>query len=235
MAHPRRDIGEKMADVDYAAFAKMVYETAPAQMGLFNPDRVSEPILREIWGFMKDMGFRSFLWATLKPGENSSYTLSVDNKGHAGKGLPAEDITVSLVVPTGSTVTANSGGTFQGVKKDTEYVTNPGQLAPFRGLNPNPKVVRAKGDVAVWKIGKIAAGQSQVITFTVSGGTPNFTGSTITWNKPEVKRLPTVTLTDDRLAAKGDIIWGPSMEWTIQAPPKPAAPAAAPSGSAQRP
>ena len=227
IGHPRRDIGEKMADIDFAAFQKIIYETAPAQMGHFNPNRLSEPIAREIWGFMKDMGFRSFLWASMAPGVpaggNTTFTLTLDNKGEKGKGMAAEDITVSLVLPAGVTAVSGTGGKYEGVKKGVEYVTNPGDLSPFKALNPNPNPKRATADAAVWKIGKIAAGDKTTISITLSGvtGVPNFTGSTITWNKPDVKRLPNVTLRDDRLADKGDILYAPSPEFTLPPQPKP--------------
>jgi hypothetical protein len=225
MSHPRRDIGEKMASVDYAAFARMVYEHAPPQMGLFNPERLPEPILREIWGFMKEMGFRAFLWAsvTASPeGDGAVYSVTLDNKGITGKGLTAGDITVSLLVPKGFTVVGGTGEGYQGIQRDVEYVKNPGQLAPFRGMNRNPTVTRVKGDVVSWTVAEVKAGDTQTMTVTLSGtGTPDFTGSTITWTKPDIKRLATVTHTDDRLAARGDILYAPGPEFTVPPQPEP--------------
>ena len=227
IGHPRRDIGEKAANIDYEAFAKLVYEQAPPAMGFFNPKRLPEPVLREIWGFMEDMGQRAYLWAAMEAGMqsggNTTYTITLTNRGNPKSGLAADDITVSLRIPESVSVVSATGGSYEGVRHGVETVINPGQLSPFRGLNPNPNVQRANVDFATWIVGNVAAGQQQKLTVTLSGvgdALPDFSGSRVTFNKPEVHRLPNVTLTDDRLADEGDILWGPSGEFTLPRAPR---------------
>ena len=199
----------------------------PLQMGLFNPNRLAEPVLREIWGFMEDMGQRAFLFAAMDAGMNSggntTYTITLTNRGMTNIGLAAEDITVSLRIPEGTSVVSATGGSYEGIRNGVETVTNPRPLSPFRGLNPNPDVQRAKVDFATRQVAKVAAGQEQQLTVTLSGvgdAPPEFSGSRITFNKPVVRRLPSVTLTDDRLADQGDILWGPSLEFTLPRAPR---------------
>ncbi|MEQ1897195.1 MAG: c-type cytochrome [Vicinamibacterales bacterium] len=227
IGHPRRDIGEKMKEMNFEAFKKIIYQTAPAQMGLFNPDRLSDATAREIWNFMEAEGFRALLFASMsapKPaGSNVTYELTLDNRGHKGSGLPADEVLVSLVVPKGFSVVSATGGSYQGVKAGVETVTNPGQLSPFRGMNPKPNPIKAAVDMAQWKVKSVQAADKVTLSITLTGtGTPNFSGSNVTWAKPSIKRLPTVTLKDDRLADKGDIIWGPSQEFTMPPAAKPA-------------
>lgn len=226
MGHPRRDIGREGQQFSFADLEKIVYEKGPVQMGIYRRERLPESVLREIFDFMKAQGFRAFLWASMSAepaGGNTTYKLTLENKGHAGKGIPADDIVVNLVLPKGASVVTTTGGSYQGVK-NIDYVANPGALAPFRGLNPNPKVDRTKGDAAVWKVNKMVAGDKQVLSITLSGltGPAKFDGSTITWGKPDIKRLPNVTLKDDRLVDRGDILWAPSPEFTVPAAPRPA-------------
>ena len=225
IGHPRRDIGEKAGSIDYDAFAKLVYEQAPPAMGLFNPKKLPEPVLREIWGFMEDMGQRAFLWAEtdagMKSGGNTNYTLKLENRGRPNSGLTAGDITVSLRIPEGISVVSATGGRYEGIRENVETVTTPGQLAPFRGLNPNPNVKRANVDFATWTVDSVAPGEAVTLTVTLSGvgdAAPDFSGSRVTFNEPAVRRLPNVTLTDDRLADQGDILWGPSQEWALPRP-----------------
>jgi uncharacterized repeat protein (TIGR01451 family) len=228
IGHPRRDIGEKMKEVDFEAFKKIIYEDAPIRMGLFNPNRLSEAVAKEIWDYMNTLGMRSFLWASMSPateaGGNLTYTMTLENKGHKGSGLPAEDILVSLVVPKGFSVVSATGGSYQGVKQGVETVLNPGQLSPFRGLNPKPNVKRATVNMAQWKVKGVVAGEKTMLAITLAGTeTPNFSGSTITWAKPAIKRPANVTLKDDRLADKGDILWAPSPEFRLPPTKKPGA------------
>lgn len=226
IGHPRRDIGAMAKGFDYEHFKKIIYETAPLTMGVFNKDRLSEPVAREIYNYMLASGWRTFLWGTSAiktEGANQVVTVTVDNKGEKDKGLAGEDITVSLLVPAGFTVvsgTADAGGKYVGVTKGVEYVTNPGVLSPFRLMNPNPQVKKEKGDFAIFTIKKLEAGAKVAVSVTLAGnGFPTMTGSTITWAKPAIKRPAGVTLTDDRTAAKGDILWGPSPEFLLPARP----------------
>ncbi|HEV3063188.1 MAG TPA: c-type cytochrome [Vicinamibacterales bacterium] len=225
MGHPRRDLGARSAD--FTEFQAIVYDHAPATMGQFSRERMSEPVLKEVWDFMMGMGLRAPLFGSIAPGvasgANTTYTLTIDNRGVPGKGLPASDATVSLVVPAGVLVASTTGPGYQGTQA-AEYVANPNALAPFKALNPSPNVQRVKGTIATWKLPKLAAGEKQTVTIALSGpgaGTVNFAGSTVTWGKPDVKRLPNVTVKDLRLADKGDIIYAPSQEFSL--PPAPRA------------
>ena len=225
-AHPRRDLGGRAKEVDFEEFKKILYETAPAQMGLFNPERLNDSIAREIYTYTEAAGFRALLFASMAApvvaDGKLTYTLTLDNRGKKGVGLAAEDVVVSLTVPKGFTVVTATGGSYQGVKP-TETVTNPGQLAPFRGLNPKPNPTRATIDMAQWKVKSVPAGEKVNLTITISGtGVPNFSGSNVAWAKPAIKRPANVTHTDDRTAARGDIIWGPSMEFAMPPAPRPA-------------
>ena len=219
MGHPRRDLGAKNAD--FAEFQAIVYEHAPTTMGQFSRERMSEPILKEIWDFLKEMGLRSMVFGAIAPGAasgvNTTYVVTTDNRGVPGKGLPADDITLSVVVPAGLTVASTTGQGYQGTQA-AEYVANPSALSPFRAMNPNPNVQRVKGTLAIWKLPKLAAGEKQTVTITLSGAgadKANFAGTTVTWGKPDVKRLPNVTVKDLRLADKGDIIYAPSLEFSL--------------------
>lgn len=231
IGHPRRDIGEKAKGFDFEHFKKIIYETAPLTMGQFNKDRLSEPVAREIYNYMLSSGWRTFLWATSTikaEGANQLVTINLENKGEKDKGLAGEDIMVSVLVPAGFTAVSGTGGKYEGVTKGVEYTTNPGVLSPFRLMNPNPQVKKDKGDFAIFRIKKMEAGAKESVSLTLSGpGFPNLTGSTITWGKPAIKRPAGVTLTDDRLAARGDVLWAPSPEFTLPPTPKPAATAAA--------
>lgn len=225
MAHPRRDMGGK--GIDFAHFKKVIYEKGPTQMGLYNPERLTDTIAKEIYDYLTTAGLRALLFAQFSPatvdGDKLTYTLTLDNRGEKGVGLAAEDILVSLIVPQGFTAVSGSGGQYLGAKDGVETVTNPGQLAPFRAMNPKPNVTRANVTMAQWKVKRVQAGEKVALTLTVQGkGSPNFTGSNVTWSKPALKRPANVTHTDERTAAKGDIIWAPSLEFFLPPAVKPA-------------
>lgn len=227
MAHPRRYIGEKSKEIDYTAFAKIVYESGPPGMGRFNPQRLPEPVLKEIYAFVESMGRRAFLFASLteeSKGEGrATYSLSLSNNGHQGSGLVADDITVLLVLPEGATVASSTGGKYEGVRRDADTYLNPGQLLPMRGIFPDPKPQPAKVNFAAWRVGAIKPGAEAKITLTLDGigeRAPNFSGSQIRIGKPEIRRLPNVSVIDGRLAPAGDVLWGPGAEFSLPAPPR---------------
>ena len=63
-------------------------------MGNFSRDRLPEMVLRVIYQFMLDAGFRAPINASLQAGRggaNTTYTLSVFNDGVAQKGTDAEE------------------------------------------------------------------------------------------------------------------------------------------------
>jgi hypothetical protein len=90
-----------------------------------------------------------------------------------GKGVTAEDVMVSVVLPPGSKVVNASGMGYQGVRRDEA----------------------AKADVAVWQLPRLAAADRQTLAVTVSGLTPDAAlRGTIRWGRPAVKADPVVNL-----------------------------------------
>ena len=121
MAGPRDDFGAVNADM--AWFRRMVYqhvteiqvhrrelgnpENRP-NMGNFNPNRLYEGELQEVYNWIKnDLGFRVPMRGRLSKGEQAgngvTYKLDVDNFGLPGKGITAEEITVRVQIPSGTT------------------------------------------------------------------------------------------------------------------------------------
>jgi hypothetical protein len=143
-------------------------------MGSFNPARLPESMLREIWTYIVDLGFRARMHGQLSAGVPSnggvSYKLDVTNTGVKGTGLTAEDVTVTLAVPAGATVVTATGAGYQGVRRDEQ----------------------AKADVAVWTVSRMAPGDRQAYTITLSqaGTAKNNLRGTIRWMKPAVKPGP---------------------------------------------
>jgi hypothetical protein len=223
MRYPRRWLGGVAKDADYAYFAKQVYqhpEKYPkGRMGNFSKERLPESILREIFRFVQDAGFLAQVTASLAAGTpqgpNTVYTLTVVNDGVAGKGLTAEDVTIFVRVPSGCTVVTATGGGYQGVRPLAGL-----RLTPALPLAPHPHVPTdlperptpdLRGDVAVWKVPHIAAGEKQIYTLTLSGPGPaaevlqGFAGSTVHWERPSVRMSPpNLMYRDLRLPDKGD-------------------------------
>ena len=144
------------------------------RMGNFSPSRVPEAALMEVWNFARDLGFRPAVGGQLSagvPGNGGvTYTLNVANNGLKGKGLNAEDLTISLVVPAGSTVVSTTGAGYQGVKQDAEL----------------------KSQVAVWHLNKLSTKEKQTYSLTLSRAATaadNVRGN-IKWTKPAVKTGP---------------------------------------------
>jgi hypothetical protein len=211
---------------EFADFEKIIYEHAPRGMGQFSRVRMPEPTARELYNFLKTLGWRAMMYASTSAGVASeagtTYTFTVENRGKPGKGISAGDFTMSIVVPKGASVVTATGEGYTGITRDVEYISNPQRLSPFN--NPNPPIERARGDMAVWQFKKVAAGEKQTFTLTLTGenaAAANFTGSMITFGKPVIRRVPGLTFLDHRLADKGDIIRAPSLEWAL--PPTPPA------------
>ena len=200
MLHPRRDLGRVAADVDFEHFAHIVYEHAPIQMGNWSRARLPEPLLREIYDFIMLEGLLVPLTANIGPGEQAgdrvTYTLTVGNTGTPGTGLVAEDVTISLQLPAGSTVVEATGQGYEGVSHD-----------------------RARGaDVAVWKVPTVGPQDQQSYTVTLSGvesAAGIFRGSQIAWARPGNHRPNDLVLIDDRIPAAGDHIIAPGQEFTL--------------------
>jgi cytochrome c553 len=187
--HPAFNTGRAVMgaiNADFAWFGAMVYgHTAnypltrakigeqPQErlaMGNFSPARLPEPVLRDMWDYIVDLGFRprmqGHLSAGVPSGNGVTYKLNVKNTGVVGAGLTAEDLTVNLTIPAGATVVAATGAGYQGVRRDEQ----------------------AKADVAVWAIPRMAPQDQQSYTLTLSQA-GNIRG-TIRWTKPTVKTGP---------------------------------------------
>jgi len=139
-------------------------------MGNFSRSRLPESMLQDMWTYIVDLGFRARMHGQLSAGVPSAhgvvYTLDVKNTGVVGAGLTAEDVTVTLAVPAGATVVAATGAGYQGVRRDEQ----------------------AKADVAVWGVPRMAPGDQQTYTLTLSqaGTATNNLRGTIGWMKPAV-------------------------------------------------
>ena len=206
LRQPRRVLGGEAADVDFAYFAKRVYQHTEiyptGRMGNYAGARVPEPLLRELFRFLKDdLQLLVPIAFTLDAGKpvdgNTTYTLLVKNTGKAGRGLAAGDVTVSLkLTPNVRLVSATGPGTQQ----------------------------NAAGAVS-WKLAKLAPQEEQRYAITLAGtpGAPAaevFKGSRVDYMKPSMRGgAPNLQLVDERfLGSKND--WQPV---TVAPPPAPAA------------
>ena len=166
MSTPRHGAAGMNADFEW--FKKQVYShatTMPDQwkqldseatrgrvrMGNFSPKRVPESQLQEIWTWMNDLGMVVPIVARLTGGAASgtgtTYNLDVENEGLKDKGVAAEDVTVSVVLPAGTKAVSATGTGYQGTKRDE----------------------KANADVAVWRLPKLVAHEHQNFTITLAG------------------------------------------------------------------
>jgi len=236
LAIPRRWVGGVDKNADFAYFAKQIYEHTDkypkGRMGNFSKDRLPEMVLRVIYQFMLDTGLRAPVNASLRAGAmegaNTTYTLEVFNDGVAQKGTDAEDVTIFLKIPPENKFVSATGTGFQGVEPlaklgiDPSIANTPGRFdpAPHPKLPERPKP-NLSGDVAVWKVPRIAAAEKQIYTLTLSGPKAEiytipgpgptgkilkgFEGSTVYWAKPgERMGPPQLMYRDLRLPDKGD-------------------------------
>jgi len=178
---PRASFGGRNGD--YALMRDLVYnhttampkfeEQRPGQrlrMGNFNPLRLSESQMREIFTWAHDeIGFRPELQAQLT-GSGASYSLNLANNGEAGKGLTAQGLIIDLMVPAGVTVTGATGD-------------------GYKGVHPDPQ---GKGNVAEWQLSRLAPKQSQSFTISLSQAPANPADlkGTVRWAKPAPKVGP---------------------------------------------
>jgi mono/diheme cytochrome c family protein len=183
---PRTNMGA--VNENFAYFSNLVYNHTTAMqqhrallgsnatnldMGNYSRTRLSEGQLRQIFFWMRDeLGFRPTMAGVLSKGEQVStgvtYNLTVSNNGLQGKGLIAEGITVSLIVPKDSTVVAASGTGYEGTRM-VNNATN-----------------------AVWQLPRSAPKDSERLSITLSkAGTQadNLRG-TVRWAKPGPKSGP---------------------------------------------
>lgn len=210
MRGPRRALGGEAADADFTYFAKRVYEHQEffptGRMGNYNRIRVPELVLREVYKFMKDdLGLLAPIQASLGPGTpsgaSSTYALSVRNNGIAGKGLSAEDVTVTLKLPQDAKITSSTGA-----------------------------AIPVNGGTATWKLARIAPEEELTYTVTVPGApraelAQMIEGSRVDWMKPPLRaRVTNLELKDAQLVdSKND--WQPIMTGPPGGGPPPPPPA----------
>jgi mono/diheme cytochrome c family protein len=173
---------EQWAQLDPAIQAVTPAPAGPAgrnrvRMGNYDRNRLPESTLKEIWTWAMDLGplvpLRGNVSAGVPGTGGVAYTLNVANAGVKGKGVAAEDVTVSLVLPAGSKVVTATGTGYQGVRRDEQ----------------------AKADVAVWQLPRLAAADRQALGITLAGSAPDAAvRGTIRWGKPAVKADDVVNL-----------------------------------------
>jgi mono/diheme cytochrome c family protein len=205
LSTPRHGAAEVNGDFEW--FKRQVYNHAVAQpeqwkmldgegpprqrgrvrMGNFSPKRVPEATLREIWDWMNDLGMLVPVIARLTAGPaaaaGTTYTLDVENEAVPQKGLTAEDVTISLMVPAGTKVVSATGTGYQGVRKDE----------------------KTSGDVAVWRVPRFAPHDHEKFTITLAG-TPvgdAVPRGTVGWVKPAAKADALVNFTLPRPGGRG--------------------------------
>jgi mono/diheme cytochrome c family protein len=172
---PRGNAGAVNADFEW--FKKMVYDhttnlplhrallgapPAGVRMGNYSRTRLPESMLQEIFLYAKDeLKFRPAIAARLTPAASAgTYNLEVENNGLAGKGLSAEDLTISLALAPGTKVTNTTGAGYQGIRKDKD----------------------GKTDVAVWQLPKLAPKDKHSYGITLGGGA--IPSGSVVWAKP---------------------------------------------------
>ena len=180
------------ASADFEWFKSIVYDhvtvmpeqwklledtpTPRVRMGTYSRTRLPETLLHEVWTYLTDdLGRRARVEGEFSagvPGSSGvSYALTVKNTGIANKGLVAEDLTIAVALPAGSSVVGTTGAGYEGVRLGEQ----------------------AKAGVAVWKLPRLAPREEQRYTITLSRAattTDNLRG-TIRWTKPAVKPGPT--------------------------------------------
>jgi len=227
---PRRVLGGEAADVDFDFFAKRVYthteiyaDPVP-RMGNFSKERVPESVLREIYRFIHDdLGLLAPIVASMDAGvpagPNTTYTLTLENQGTKGKGLAADGVTVSMVLPAGSMVASNTGAGYKGVTRNVTIMLPPvapaGRgAAPAGGAPAAPAAAPAPPalqpvvvDVVTWQVPSVPAGEKQTYSVTLPGSpvpVAGLRGSTVKWGNVR-KGLPNLALRDPRTPDSNDV------------------------------
>jgi len=181
MNGPRGNMGAVGDDFEW--FKRLVYDHTNAMpqfrqligaqgqninMGNFSTTRVTEAQLREIYTWMKDdIGFRPPLAGRLTA-NGATYTLNVNNGAMPGKGVTAQNVTIKLMIPTGSTVVNATGAGYKGTRMDGNAM------------------------VAEWTVPQIGPKEQQSYTITLSqpgSGQNNLRGE-IRWAAPAPKSGP---------------------------------------------
>jgi len=184
----RQDLGGEKADNDFQDFAKMIYSHTDRykspRMGDFSRLRLPEIALQEIYHFLfEQAGYLPQLAATVRAGtpagENTLYTLELENRGLAGKGLTPENLTIAMAIAPGAKVINGAGPGYQGIRDDSEL----------------------KSQAAIWQIASIAPKEKQTFSLTIAGSAVKpadiFKGSIIRWTRPEIRKtIPDLNLRD---------------------------------------
>ncbi|HVZ27127.1 MAG TPA: hypothetical protein VG798_00590, partial [Rhizomicrobium sp.] len=138
-------------------------------MGNFNPMRVAESQLREIYDWAKtDIGFRPLLRAQMTQsaavGANAfTYTINLSNGGLAGKGMTAEGLTIALNVPAGASITNAGGDGYKGTHAGDGGTT-----------------------VAEWTLASLKPKESKQFTLTLAAPpAPGTLKGTVHWTRPK--------------------------------------------------
>jgi len=188
---PRHGTGEAGGDFEW--FKRMVYEHTTTQrdqwsqlnpdvpsstpgpagpwgrarMGNYSPERLPESLLQQIWDWMNELGITVPLVGRLAPGQTTpagvQYTLKVSNGAIPGRGLTAEGVTVTLTPPPGV---------------DIVNATGPG-LAGTQAKSAN-------GGQVVWQFAKLAPGDLETLSVTLSRAADEELEGTIEYSKPEI-------------------------------------------------
>jgi len=186
----RQDV--EAAGNDFQQFAKLIYTHTDRykspRMGDFSRQRLPESALQEIYHFLfEDLGYLVPFSATIRPGtasgENTVYTLEVQNKGTKGTGVTAENVTIVLPLAPGTKVVSANGG--QGVRADPDTTLQ----------------------ALVWQLPSLAATEKQSYTITIAGtnGKPTelFKDPFLRWTSPGMRKgVPNLALRDPRLPGK---------------------------------
>jgi hypothetical protein len=147
-------------------------------MGNYSRHRLPQPILREIYRFIKDdLGLLVQMTAVMgqgvPKGPDTTYSLAVRNAGTKGKGLTAGDITVAVMLPPNAVVADTTGPGYNGVQSNV------------RGDRTTV------GTAATWKIDSLAAGEELTFTITLAGppapAAELFRDSIVQWMKPVMR------------------------------------------------
>jgi mono/diheme cytochrome c family protein len=168
--------------LDFEHFEKLVYEHsslyAQGRMGNYSRHRMPEPILREMFRFIKDdLGLLVPMTAVMSQGAsdgaNTTYTLTIRNTGTKGRGLTAEEITVIVMLPPAAKLVGATGIGYQGVQSNA------------RGDHD------ALGPAATWRIERLAASDELRLQVTLAGPPANaadlFKESIVQWMKPVMR------------------------------------------------
>lgn len=222
---PRRwmgEVGSETATFEY--FATQVYDHYKkyprGMMPQISRERFPEPTLRIVYDWIKELGWRPFMAGTMqvgtRQGDQTTYNVTITNRGVKGKGLAAEGMTLFVRVPQGTKFVSATGDGFAGTMPLAKLGLEPAlELAPHsnddtgRVERPTPDL---SGDVAVWRFKKVEAAQDVPFTLTLSGPMDanvlrGFAGSTIYWENPGRKPAgspPVMVYRDLRIPDKGD-------------------------------